>query len=102
MAYFNSPCEQCYYFDICHENRKEVRSSKMKNDSVRLGEIDCFKSTESHKRDFNTLPDWKKKKVLECMKLQCFGTYEHGSSCYRCHAVNECETVKRVKGSNWR
>lgn len=102
MAYFSSPCKQCYYFDVCHEDRKDVRSNKVKYSGVRWGEFDCFKSPESHKRDFDTLPDWKKDKILESMKMQCFGTYNCGEICCKCHAVNECEMVKRVKSSNWR
>lgn len=102
MAYFSSPCKQCYYFDICHKNRKEIRGNKVKHGTVRWGELDCFKSHESHKRDFDTLPNWKKDKVLECMKLSCFGTYHGNDACHRCHAVNECEIVKRVKNENWR
>ena len=106
MAYFKSPCDQCYYFDICHEDRKEIRINKIKNDSIRWGEIDCFKSPESHKRDFDTLPDWKKEKFLECIKLPCFGLYNCEDIYYRrpckCHAVNECEIVNRVKNRKWR
>lgn len=102
MAYFKSPCEQCYYFSMCHEDRKEIRANKIKTDSIIWGEIDCFKSNESHKRDFDTLPEWKKEKFLEYEKLECFGTYTKQNNCHRCHVVNECETIKRVKSSNWK
>jgi hypothetical protein len=102
LAYFKSPCDQCYYFDICHEDRKEIRTNKIKNDSIRWGEIDCFKSPESHKRDFDTLPDWKKEKFIEDSKKQCFGTYLKEILCQKCHAVSECEVIKRVKNRKWR
>lgn len=104
-VHFNSPCKQCYYFNICSKNNKNIRSSKIKTWKENGGFIgmsitDCFKSPEEHERDFNNLPEWKKEKIVEIMKLPCWGTYDRDEGfikCCKCHGLNECAIISKVK-----
>lgn len=54
--HYNSPCKQCYRFTVCSEEKRKSRDDyrkvwKENGCLCGMGNHDCFKSPEAHKRD---------------------------------------------------
>lgn len=104
-VYYNSPCSQCFYNEICGEGQRAVRELKISiwkqsGQLIRISSTDCFISPEKRQRDFNCMPDYKQKQVAYDRAYKCYGhyVYQHSDKCKSCSVCNECKFIDKISG----